>query len=518
MVELLTVDGINGMSDGPLHEAGPVSVTGGLVAGCAAPENEGISVFRGLPYAAPPTGDLRWRPPSPLIPWSGIRDATSFGPACPQPPGGLISMFGIKENAPTDEDCLYLNVWTPARSFAQRLPVMVWIHGGGFRIGAADNPMYNGVNLAAAGVVVVSLNYRLNVLGGFAHPALSQESRKGASGNYGLMDQIAALRWVQDNIAAFGGNPNNVTIFGESAGSRSVSVLVASPQARGLFHRGICQSGALRDVSGSLAEREAMGLEIAAKLGCDKSDDPIAALRSKTWRELHDAMPFDSNPIVDGWVIPEDPRALYEQGNTAKVPLIIGVNADEATIFDRTAKADFNTVAKYRARISRDFGDAAPKILAAYAAPEDADAYNAMIALRTDQRMSLPARTQADWLCDAGVPCYFYHFTRVPPWKAGEALGAHHGAEIAYEFGGGVRCGQFTANADLSDTDRCLTDAIMGYWTNFAATGDPNGDELPAWPRYESGTEAYLELGDTIGAGTQLRGSELDVLEGLAQR
>jgi len=497
----------------PLHMAGPIPVTGGLVAGCGAKENEAVSVFRGLPYAAPPVGDLRWKPPQPPAPWPGVREATSFGPACPQPPGGVISMFGVKADAAIDEDCLYLNVWTPAGAATESLPVMVWIHGGGLRVGSADNPMYNGVNLAAKDVLVVTLNYRLNVLGGFAHPGLSAESENSASGNYGLMDQIAALRWVGDNIASFGGDPANVTTFGESAGCRSIALLMVAPQARGLFHRAICQSGMLRDVSGSLADREAMGLEIAAKLGCDRSADPIAALRAQPWEALHDAVAFDSNPFVDGWVIPEDPCALYAQGKTANTPVLIGTNADEATMFELPNVAEFDTLEKYKARLSRDFGGHAVSVISAYPASDDEAAVRAMMALRTDIWMTLPARRSIRWLADAGVPCYFYHFTRVPPWKAGEVLGAHHGAEIAYEFGGGVKCGQFKSDAVLADVDQRLSDVIMAFWVNFARTGDPNAAGLPNWPQYDSNTENYLELGDTIQPGSQLRGSALDTLE-----
>ncbi len=502
-------------SERPLYEAGPVAISGGSIAGSGAPENEAISLFLGLPYAAPPVGDLRWRPPQAPVPWSGLRDATAFPPSAPQPPGGVISLFGTRYGAARDEDCLYLNVWTPAREASPKMPVMVWIHGGGFRVGAADNPMYNGVNLAAKGVVVVTLNYRLNVFGGLAHPALSAESGNQASGNYALMDQIAALRWVRDNIAAFGGDADNVTIFGESAGSRSVALLVAAPHARGLFHRGICQSGALRDVSDSLAEREAMGLEIAGKLGCDKSSDPAAALRAKSWEDLHNAIAFDSNPFVDGWVVPEDPRTLYARSDIAKVPLIIGINADEATMLDGASKTDFKTKEKYEAIVRRDLGARAESVLAAYPASSDEDAYGAMMALRTDQRMTLPARQQARWLNDAGIPAYFYYFTRVPPWKAGETMGAHHGAEIAYAFGGGVRCGHFDKDADLSETDVALTEAIMRYWTSFATSGDPNHAGSPEWPPFVHESEGYLELGNDIHAGVSLRGDCLDILEGL---
>lgn len=491
--------------------AEPRAVTGGLVRGCTAPENPDIAVYRGIPYAAPPVGPLRWRPPQPVVPWSGVRAATEFPPSAPQPDGGVIALFGTRPRAPMDEDCLYLNLWTPARDPGERRPVMVWIHGGGFRVGAGDNPMYNGVKLAEAGVVLVSFNYRLNVFGMLAHPALSAESDKGASGNYGLMDQVAALRWVRDNIASFGGDPDNVTIFGESAGSRSVAMLAAAPQARGLFHRGICQSGALRDVSATLTDRKAQGLAIAEKLGCESAD----ALREQPWEALHGAVAFDSNPFVDGAFMPEDPQALYARGDIAPVPLIMGTNADEATMFDIPVRARFDTAAKYEALLRESFGDRADAVLAAYPAATDADAYGAMMALRTDQRMTLPARTQARWLRAAGIPAYLYRFSRVPPWKGGEKMGAYHGAEIPYIFGGGVRLGRFEPDANISDTDRALSDALMGYWTNFAATGDPNGGGLPDWPAYETESAGFMELGNTVQAGAKLQHDRLDILEGL---
>ncbi len=238
-------------------------------------------------------------------------------------------------------------------------------------------------------------------------------------------------------------------------------------------------------------------------------------MREKTWEELHAAVAFDSNPFVDGWIVPEDPRDLYARGEIASAPLIVGVNADEATMFDRPARDSFDTVAKYASLVERTLGDHAAPVLDAYPAATDRDAYGAMTALCTDQRMTLPARTQARWLCDAGIPVHLYFFTRVPPWRAGETMGAHHGAEIPYIFGGGVRLGRFDADAALSATDRALSEALIGYWTNFAATGDPNGKDLPDWPRYDRAAERHLELGDNIRAGAKLRGAVLDLLEGL---
>jgi para-nitrobenzyl esterase len=493
----------------PLYARGPVRVRNGSLRGCAAPEDDSVSTFKGIPFAAPPVGDLRWRPPAPAQDWDGVRDATSFGPACLQPVADSLAMFGPAKGAPLSEDCLYLNVWTPARSAGEKRPVMVWIFGGALRVGSADNPMYNAVNLAKAGVVVVTVTYRLNVLGGFAHPWLTAESENGASGNYGLMDQVAALRWVRENIGAFGGDAGNVTVFGESAGSRSIAVLMCSPLAEGLFDRGICQSGALRDVSSPREAREAQGIEIAAKLGCTS----LAALRAKPWHELFDALAMDNNPMVDGWVVPDDPRRLYAQGKIHSVPLIIGINADEGTMFTQGEAHQFDTVEKYRSFLGERFGGEAAAIFDAYPATTDSGALDAVAHLSTDQRMALPARRHAQWLSRAGIPCWFYYFTRTPPWRGGTRMGAHHGAEIPYIFGSGVKCGQFGSYP--TDHDREISDTIMGYWTRFAATGDPNRPDLPRWPAFEADTHPYLEIGDTVAAGTELLKPQLDFLETL---
>lgn len=500
-------------ADAPLYAQGPVRVSNGLLAGCAAPENDDVSIFRNVPFAAPPIGARRWRPPVPVPDWQGVRDATAYSPACLQPVGDGLAMFGPPKGAALSEDCLYLNVWTPARTTGEKRPVMVWIHGGAFRVGAPDNPMYNAVNLSKAGVIVVSFNYRLNVLGSFAHPALTAASGQNASGNYSLMDQIAALRWVRKNIAGFGGDAGNVTVFGESAGSRSIAVLMASPLAEGLFDRAICQSGALRDVSLPLAAREAMGLEIAARLGCDTADDPLATLRAKPWQELCDAVTLDNNPIVDGWVVPDDPCALYAEGRIHRVPTIIGVNADEGTMFTQMDPDRFETAEKYRAFLTEKFGDEAGAIFDEYPAATDAAALDAIARLSTDQRMALPARTHARLLSKAGIPNWSYFFTHVPPWRGGRVMGAHHGAEIPYIFGSGVKCGQFGSYPNAEE--QALSDTMIGYWTNFAAKGDPNGPGLPHWPGFEAKSGPYLELGDTVRAGTNLLKPQLDFLESL---
>ena len=327
------------------------------------------------------------------------------------------------------------------------------------------------------------------------------------------MDQIACFRWVRDNIVGFGGDPAKVTIFGESAGSRSVSLHLISPLARGLFHRGIGQSGALRDVSGSLAEREALGMALAAKLGCDTSNDPLAALRAVPWAELMEAGDFDCNPFVDGWVIPEDPRRLYARGEVQDCPLLIGINADEGANFIIPYSEQYDSVAKYQAAVERQFGARTPEILEAYPVPRDSDAVAQAVRLRTDTAMALPARRQARWLHQHGFQSHLYHFTRIPPWEAGERLGSHHTAEIPYVFGAGVRYGWFDAEADWPETDRVLIDRIMRYWTNFAATGDPNGADLPDWPAYDPADDRYLELGEETGPRTHIKAAALAVLD-----
>jgi para-nitrobenzyl esterase len=492
-----------------LAARGPVKLTAGQVMGAVSPENENVSRFLGIPFAAPPMGDLRWRPPQAIDPWDGVRSAESFGPAPTQPIDPMLSLFGLQDGDEMSEDCLHLNVWTPASDANESRPVMVWIHGGGFRIGHAAHRMYNGVRLAERGVVVVTINYRLNVAGGFAHPLLSEESGNDASGNYALLDQIAALQWVRDNISTFGGNPKNVTIFGESAGGRSVSVLMTSPLAKDLFHKGICQSGALRDTGGTLAAREVQGVTIAKAIGCST----LPELRTADWRAMEDPFPFDSNPFVDGWVVPDTPEALYANGKIHNKPLLIGTNANEAGLFAQMLSTPIDTTAKFRAVVEEEFGPATTEILAAYPAASNVDAQGAWNALRTDMWFSLPARKQSRWLEAAGRQSYLYCLSRIPPWRGGKTMGAHHGAEIAYVFGGGVRCGSFDPDGAQDPLDRALSDAIMCYWVNFAATGDPNGDGLPDWTAYSSSDEDYLHFANTAAADTNLFRERLDVLE-----
>ena len=478
-----------------------IEISSGRITGNTTGNDNTISVYKGIPYAAPPVGALRWRPPQPVIPWDGIRPATAYGPAAPQQPNPF---GGVKEPVWRSEDCLYLNVWTPATSSEERLAVMVWIHGGGFGIGAGSSPDYVGTPLAEMGVVVVSINYRLNVFGSFGHPLLTRESEHHASGNYCLMDQIAALKWVQANIARFGGNPGKVTLFGESAGSRSVTLLTASPLAKGLFSAGICQSGAVRDVSQPLAAREKEGLALTEKLGAKTLED----LRTLTYDQMVATGPFNANPIVDGWVIPDDPATIYSSRRQQHVPLIIGTNRDEMTLFQMVNPPAKNTVEGFRALVKKRHGAAGEAVFSLYHPASDDQVPEAMNRYATDYEMVLPARRQARWMAAMGADCFLYHFTRVPPTKGGQMMGAHHGAEIPYIFD---RIGPKWGEAEAADRD--ISHALMTYWTRFAKTGNPNADGLPQWPAYTLENDAHMEFGLEIKASQNLRKEFLDMLD-----
>ncbi len=495
----------------PLNEGRAIAVESGRLQGRAADEETRVSVFKGIPFAAPPVGLLRWRPPGPPAAWDGVRDSTAFAAAPVQIADAQSSWFGATEATPMDEDCLQLNIWTPAESDGERLPVMVWIHGGGFRQGSAIHPMYNGVELAKRGVVVVTVNYRLNLLGMFAHPLLSAESPDGASGNYALMDQIAAFRWVRRNIAAFGGDPANVTAFGESAGSRSIALMLTSPLAVGAFDRGICQSGALRDVGDPLGEREALGLEIAGRLGCEEADDPLAALRRIDARDLAALTDeYDNNPMVDGYVLPNEASTVYGDGRQQAVPLIIGVNGDEGALFAYRIRDRLKSDGDYDRYLDHSYGAGAGKVRQLYPPPGELSEIERAGNVIGDQNFVAPARRHAEWHAGRGHPTWLYQFTRRPPYRAGEVLGSFHGAELTYVFGGGVRCGLFEPGSSrITAMDHAISAAMMDAWTSFARSGDPNADGVPRWDRFDPAAANYLEFGDRIAPGDGFGGAHL---------
>jgi para-nitrobenzyl esterase len=480
-----------------------------------------ILVFRGVPFAAPPVGDLRWRPPQPVVPWQGVREATAFSASCPQPPPPSRKLEAPNR---TDEDCLYLNVWTPGLAPAKR-PVMVWIHGGGMTIGSGTARTYEGTKLAEQGVVLVTLNYRLGVLGFMAHPELSAESPDKTSGNYGLLDQIAALRWVQDNIAAFGGDPENVTIFGESAGAVSVGCLLTAPAASGLFHRAILESGTPVAITAPLRgddqQGEGQGLAIARRLHAEG----IADLRAMPADRLVDGCPAaigptanrkgkdKFGPIVDGVVLPDAPMRLFAEGKFHHVPILLGTNRDEMTLFMGGGNRGVpKRKLGLRVVVKRTFPENADEVLNAFSCADDDGAFPAFRDMMTVGCFTAPCRLVARFCADAGVPVYLYEFSRVPPGSTRTGLGATHGIEIPYVFG--------TFKEQFGDaTDRRLADAMSRYWTQFARNGAPQAEGLPEWPRYDARTDRHLELGDQIAAGRNLRKEQCDAMEaGLRER
>ena len=493
----------------------PVRVDGGLVSGSAAGE---VRVYKGIPFAAPPVGDLRWKPPQPVKPWEGVRPCVEAGPWSPQP----RPMIG-RELGTMKEDCLYLNVWTAAKGAGEKRPVMVWIHGGGFTTGSGAASIYAGEMLAREGAVVVTINYRLGPFGFLGHPLLSKESPRGVSGNYGFLDQVAALEWVKRNAAAFGGDPGCVTIFGESAGSASVCRLMVSPLAEGLFHRAIAQSGGAHGRNRHLRERreemeplEKLGESIARELGCDKAEDPLAALRAKSADEILAASnPAQGlfgkgnkfGPVVDGWALPEDPGLLWEQGKHWKIPFLLGSNADEGTIF--LQQLQIRNATGYQMTVRYLFREEADTLLKLFPAATDAEVPRALNKVVTVASFVAPARILARASARDGAPTWLYHFTRVPDGPLMRRLGAFHGLEIAYAFGNYSGAGRVV----FGGKDRALSEAMRKYWLNFARSGDPNGGGLVPWPAYDEKKDAHLELGDEVRAGSGLCREACDAVE-----
>jgi para-nitrobenzyl esterase len=482
---------------------GPVRVESGLLSGIAGSNSE-VTVFRGIPFAAPPLGDLRWRPPRPPAKWEGVRQAGQFSAACMQTPYAEGSLYRAAPE-PVSEDCLCLNVWTAANSANERRPVMVWVHGGGLTRGSGSAPTYDGEELARKGVVLVTVNYRLGVFGFLAHPELTRESVHNSSGNYGFLDQIAALEWVHRNIARFGGDPNRVTIFGESAGSWSVNLLMATPLAKGLFQRAIGESGANFAPLQKLSATEQAGVKLAGAIGADS----LAALRAKPPADILKAPGTSSGTVflgnVDGWVLPEDIYAIFAAGRQNDVPVLIGSNADEGTPF----APPLVTAELFREQVKRRFGDRADAYLKLYPAGSDEEARASTAATIRDQTFGWEMRTWARIETRTGKSkVYLYYFSRVPPGPAGARYGAYHGSEISYVFHNLSR-----SNRPWEPVDRILSDTLSSYWVNFATTGDPNGQGLPKWPVYEEKADLVMELGNQIEPRPQPHRAALDFFD-----
>jgi len=462
-------------------------VTGGKIEGTA----EGnIGVFKGIPFAAPPVGNLRWKDPQPLVPWKGVKPTGAYGPACTQATS-MLQMVGAESRM--SEDCLYLNIWTPAKAAGEKLPVMVWIYGGAFVAGTTSSAAFDGTNFARRGIVLVSISYRVGPLGWLAHPELSRE-QGGTSGNYGLKDQIAALRWVHDNIAQFGGDAGNITIFGESAGGISTGMLAVSPPAKGLYAKAISESGGNFAVPSddpgpgqgtrTMAAAEGAGVKSVEGLGVRSiaearalSADAIMKMQGSNW------------PIYDGKVLPDDPWRLYDQGRFNDMPVLIGSNSDEGGLFMRQPVEP----GQFEASIRRQYGEFADRALATYPHDTPAEARKAQGDMMREQVFAWPtyawARKQSANGKGATYVYYFDHKTSENP------NGALHASEIRYVFGtlqsqGGI--------ASPTKADEKMRDEFMGYWINFARTGDPNGPGLPQWPRFRADNPVYMELGDKV--------------------
>jgi len=454
-----------------------VQTTAGFLAGF--PRPAGGMQFLGIPYAEPPVGDLRWREPVPAKPWTGLRDATRFGAPCAQP---LLAGDWNRYDAENGkEDCLYLNVIVPSWPVKGPLPVMFWIHGGANQGGSGTGDLYNEGTLPGHGVVVVTINYRLSIFGFFAHPGLTQESPHHASGNYGLMDQILALHWVRDNIAAFGGDPNNITVFGQSAGSLDTGLLMTTPLARGLFQRAIAESGAaFSPAPATLAAAEQQGEQVAANLHAPAGPEGIAALRKIAAPDLITQLGSLARawpgigPDVDGWVVARPPAQVFLAGEEAPMPLLIGTTSRE---FGNAGSGD-----ALRAAIERATGADAPMMLRLYgladggAGTDDPTYGTAGQQWAADNLFHCPIAAEADWHA-VHSPTYEYELDHAIPGQ--EAQGAVHSADLPYVFGSFPKTGNIGGSFGADDTK--LADLMETYWTNFARSGDPNGSGLTHW-------------------------------------
>jgi len=485
-----------------------VSVSTGQLRGSLT--NDGVAAFKNIPYAEPPVGDRRWKEPVPAKAWTSVRDATAFGPMCHQ---------NDNPQLPHSEDCLQLNIWTPEWPMTLTVPVMVWFHGGGNTAGSGVEPLFNGETLARHGVVLVTSNYRLGIFGFFSHPELTKESPHHASGNYGLADQIQALRWVKQNIARFGGNPANVTIFGESAGAADVNSLIASPLAKGLFVRVIAESGPIGDQT-PLADAEKRNVEWAGTLGIT-GDQALAKLRAIPDTELMAKLPGaggrggrgtpgapaapgapgagPSGPmmaiVVDGWVLPEAPTTTYADGHQQKVALMIGSNSQEMQA-GRGGRGPA-TAADLRPAISQRFGPLADRVLAAYglngeSEPQpDPENGNVLAQWTTDSSFRCGTVQELVWHTSARNTGYEYQFSRTVNGK--EALGAAHASEIPLVFG---TLSVWQQRNQYDESDQKYAAIMQQYWTNFAKTGDPNGASVVKWPKFDPTARAYMDFTD----------------------
>jgi para-nitrobenzyl esterase len=483
-----------------------------------------VIAFKGIPYAMAPVGELRWRKPQPPAKWEGVRECFRFGNACPQRVDPVLKTIPqLALNAVSSEDCLYLNLWRPAKLSGTKLPVLVWIHGGGFTTGAASQPLYDGESLARRGVVVVSLNYRIGALGFLAHPALSKESEHRVSGNYGFLDQIEALRWVRRNVAAFGGDPDRVTVFGESAGGASVLALMVSPLARGLFQGAIVQSaggGRLAPLHSSVGDQpsaEQQGVDLVTKCGLPPDADsaalrrlePAALIKAAGGREPSRTPGFKLGtqpavgPIADGYALVDSPDAAFAAGKESAVPLIIGQTRDEITLFMSLVSVP-KGVNDYRQKLDEAFGPQGPGVATLYPAEDDKSVREQTGRVFTDMLWGAPIRRLARLHTANGLPTYRYVFSRTSKQFPLSTMGAHHGCELAFLFG---------HPATPDDVDTAVVTIMQEYWVNFAAKGDPNGSDLKKWPRFSANGDVLVEIENGVAVRDNYRAKQYDVMD-----
>lgn len=487
----------------------PIQVTSGAISGIEL--GSGVSAYRGIPFAAPPVGDLRWQPPQPPIPWSGTLAAESYGPVCMQQ----------RTEALMSEDCLYLNVWTSAVAANEKRPVMVWIHGGGWSSGASVNQdssstgitgTYDGAAFAENGVVLVSVNYRMSGFGFMAHPELSAESERGVSGNYGILDHIAALEWVQDNIAEFGGDPGNVTIFGESAGAASVYALTATPLAKNLFHKAIAQSvwitstnmthltehNGLSESAESRGQR-AIGNKLA-ELGASGGGDMLESMRALSAEDVL-SLQLEVSLIEDGWVYPKSAPEIFAEGSHNIVPLLAGINDGEGLLFVRGDRVP-DSIADQRRIREAELGEFSGNLLDIYVAASDADVLAVEVDYNTDSWFARPTRELVRSMARTPAATYMYVFTRN---LQDPAQRSPHAMELRYVFN------ELPDNA--SEIDQKISELMNNYWVQFAATGNPNRSGLPQWPSYDLEMQQHQLIGADVEQGAFLLQDKLDELD-----
>ncbi len=475
-----------------------VRTDAGLIAP-AANSPEGVRVFRGIPFGAPPLGPLRWKAPQPVAHWDGVRKGDTFGPVCVQPKGvGRLNVSVDMPDSPrADEDCLYLNVWTGATRATGQRPVMVWIFGGAYTEGAGSSRHNDGEALARKGVVLVTFNYRLGPFGFFSHPELTRESGHYASGNQAVLDALAALAWVQKNVAAFGGDPDNVTIFGESAGASLSAGLVGSPLSKDLFRRAISESGAWMGLSMAPMRSRASAEAAAGRSASPMASLGLAELRGKSTDEISKGL-RGAGMIADGWAVPEDLSLTFAAGRQNAVDVLVGSNKDEGSFILRGPTAE-----QWVARVRSRWADLADAYLGLYPAGSDAEAARSSEAAFRDE-MAWHMRLYAQAQAKLGNQAYLYYFTHEPPADPGTPnLRATHTAEIPYVFNNlkAARVYPDTSSPGItsaSDSERRLADIVSSYFVNFARTGNPNGKGLPVWPAYrDKATGRAMMLGDT---------------------